>query len=185
MKQNIFPAIRLTFVCIVIFIVIYPTLIWAVAKVAPSKGEGETVTVNGKVVGYKLEGQSFTNDQYFNGRPSAAGYNAAGSSGSNKGPSNPEYLQQVKDRIDTFLVHNPTIKRTSIPSDLVTSSGSGLDPDISLQSALIQVDRIAKARNISKEKIESLIQKNIEESVFNKIKKINILKINIALDELK
>ncbi|KAF0241606.1 MAG: K+-transporting ATPase ATPase C chain [Chitinophagaceae bacterium] len=185
MKQNIFPAIRLTFVCIVIFIVIYPTLIWAVAKVAPSKGEGETVTVNGKVVGYKLEGQSFTNDQYFNGRPSAAGYNAAGSSGSNKGPSNPEYLQQVKDRIDTFLVHNPTIQRASIPSDLVTSSGSGLDPDISLQSALIQVDRIAKARNISKEKIESLIQKNIEESVFNKIKKINILKINIALDELK
>ncbi|MDP1841795.1 MAG: potassium-transporting ATPase subunit C, partial [Sediminibacterium sp.] len=147
MKQNIFPAIRLTFVCIVIFIVIYPTLIWAVAKVAPSKGEGETVTVNGKVVGYKLEGQSFTNDQYFNGRPSAAGYNAAGSSGSNKGPSNPEYLQQVKDRIDTFLVHNPTIQRASIPSDLVTSSGSGLDPDISLQSALIQVDRIAKARN--------------------------------------
>lgn len=184
MKQNIFPAIRLTFVCIVIFIVIYPTLILAVAKVAPSKGEGETVTVNGKVVGYKLEGQSFTNDQYFNGRPSAAGYNAAGSSGSNKGPSNPDYLQQVKDRIDTFLVHNPTIKRTSIPSDLVTSSGSGLDPDISLQSALIQVDRIAKARNLTKEKIIGLIQNNIEESTYNGIKKINVLSINIALDEL-
>jgi len=185
MKQNIFPAIRLTLVCIVVFMVIYPALIWAVAKAAPSKGEGETVTMNGKVVGYKLEGQSFTDDKYFNGRPSAAGYNAAGSSGSNKGPSNPDYLKQVQERIDSFLVHNPTIKKEEIPSDLVTSSGSGLDPDIFLKAAFVQVDRIAKARSIPKEKITALIQNSIEKSSLNGIEKINVLKINIALDQLK
>lgn len=185
MKQNIFPAIRLTLVCILLFMVIYPAIIWGIAKTVPAKGEGETVTVNGKVVGYKLEGQSFTNDKYFNGRPSAAGYNAAGSSGSNKGPTNPDYLKDVQNRIDTFLVHNPTVAKADIPSDLVTSSGSGLDPDISLQGAIVQVDRIAKVRNINKESILRLIQKNIKESGFNKIKKINVLTINIALDELK
>ncbi len=185
MKQNIFPAIRLTLVCIVVFMVIYPAIIWAVAKAAPSKGEGEAVTVNGKVVGYKLEGQSFTQDKYFNGRPSAAGYNAAGSSGSNKGPSNPDYLKDVQSRIDSFLVHNPTVKKEDIPSDLVTSSGSGLDPDISLKGATVQVDRIAKERNLPKEKIVALIQSNIEKSSMNGIEKINVLKINIELDKLK
>ncbi len=185
MKQNIFPAIRLTLVCIVVFMVIYPALIWAVAKVAPAKGEGETVTINGKVVGYKLEGQSFTQDKYFNGRPSAAGYNAAGSSGSNKGPSNPDYLKDVQSRIDSFLVHNPTVAKADIPSDLVTASGSGLDPDISLQAATVQVDRIAKTRSISKEKIIALIQSNIEKSSLNGIEKINLLKINVELDKLK
>ncbi len=185
MKQNILPAIRLTLVCIIVFMVIYPALIWALAKAAPAKGEGETVIVNGKVVGYKLEGQSFTADQYFNGRPSAAGYNAAGSSGSNKGPSNADYLKEVQTRIDSFLAHNPTVQKEDIPSDLVTASGSGLDPDISLKAALVQVDRIAKARSISKEAIMALIQHHVEKSVFNGIEKINVLKTNIELDKLK
>lgn len=185
MKQNIIPSIRLTLVCIIVLMIIYPALIWAIAKVVPSKGEGETITVNNKVVGYKLEGQSFTADKYFNGRPSAASYNAASSSGSNKGPSNPEYLQQVTDRVDTFLAHNPTIKKEDIPSDLVTASGSGLDPDISLQAAMVQVDRIAKTRNISKEKISSLVKTTTEQSFFNGIQKINVLKTNIELDKLK
>lgn len=179
------PAIRLTLVCIVVFMVTYPALIWAIAKAAPAKGEGETVTINGKTVGYKLEGQSFTQDKYFNGRPSAAGYNAAGSSGSNKGPSNPDYLQQVKERIDSFLVHNPTVKKHDIPSDLVTASGSGLDPDISLQGALVQVDRIARTRNISKDKITAVVNSNIEKSAFNGIEKLNVLQLNIDLDKLK
>lgn len=184
MKQNIFPAIRLTLVCIVVFIVAYPTLIWAIAKVAPAAGEGEKVLVNNKIVGYKLEGQSFTQDKYFWGRPSAVGYNAAGSGGSNKGPSNPDYLQVVQDRIDTFLVHNPGVTKEQIPSDLVTASGSGLDPDISLQGALVQIDRVAKERKIPSEKIKSLVESNIESSI-NGIEKINVLKLNIALDELK
>lgn len=184
MKQHIFPAIRLTLVCIVVFIIIYPLLIWVIAQTVPAKGKGVTVTINGKVVGYELEGQSFTEDKYFWSRPSACNYNAAGSAGSNKGPSNPDYLKEVQNRIDTFLVHNPTIKKEQIPSDLITTSGSGLDPDISLQAAVIQVDRIAKERNISKEKIQSLIQDNIENSI-NGIEKINVLKLNILLDHLK
>ncbi len=184
MKQNIFPAIRLTIVCIVLFIGLYPLLIYGIAQAAPAKGKGETVTVNSKVVGYQLEGQNFTVDSYFWSRPSAAGYNAAGSAGSNKGPSNPSYLADVQSRIDTFLVHNPGITKAQIPSDMVTASGSGLDPDISLQGATIQADRIARVRNQPKEKIETLIKTHIEKSI-NGIEKINVLKINIALDQLK
>ena len=107
-----------------------------IAQAAPAKGKGETVTVNGKVVGYKLIGQKFTDDKYFWSRPSAVDYNAAGSGGSNKGPTNPDYLKTVQDRIDSFLVHNPGIKKEEIPSELVTASGSGQDPDISVQGSL-------------------------------------------------
>jgi K+-transporting ATPase ATPase C chain len=185
MKQNIFPAIRLTVVCMVVFCGLYSLLVLGIAQAAPNKGEGETVVINNKTVGYKLEGQLFTDDKYFNGRPSAAGYNAAGSSGSNKGPSNPDYLKTVSDRIDSFLAHNPTIQKESIPSDLVTASGSGLDPDISLQAARVQTDRIAKTRNLAKDKIDALIQANIERSSYNGIEKVNVLKLNIELDKIK
>lgn len=185
MRQNIFIAIRLTLVCIIVFCGLYSLVVLGIAQAAPNKGQGQTVSVDGKTVGYTLEGQSFTGDKYFNGRPSAAGYNAAGSSGSNKGPSNPEYLQTVSDRIDSFMVHNPTVQKNEIPSDLVTASGSGLDPDISLQGAMVQVDRIAKLRNFPKENIITLIRKNTERSTMNGIDKINVLKINIELDKLK
>jgi len=184
MKQHLLPAIKLTLVCLVFFCGVYTLLILGIAQAAPNKGEGQTLSVNQKVVGYALEGQSFTADKYFNGRPSAAGYNAAASSGSNKGPSNPENLKAVGDRIDTFLVHNPGITKEQIPSDLVTASGSGLDPDISLQGAMVQAARIAQARHVAKEKIISLIQSNTEKSVLNGIEKINVLKINIQLDHL-
>ena len=184
MKQNFFPALRLTAVCIILFMVIYPATIWIIAKAAPAGGEGETVTANGQVVGYKLEGQSFTKDGYFWGRPSAAGYNAAGSSGSNKGPSDPAYLKDVQNRIDTFLAHDPGIRKEDIPSDLVTASGSGLDPDISLQAAEIQVKRIAATRNIPSEKLQELIHSHTEAGISG-IKKINVLQINVALDRLK
>ena len=185
MKQHLLPAIKLSFVCLVFFCGVYSLLILGIAQAAPNKGEGQTLSVNNKVVGYALEGQLFTRDKYFNGRPSAAGYNAAGSSGSNKGPSNPDYLKTVSDRIDSFLVHNPAIQKKDIPSDLVTASGSGLDPDISLQGALVQADRIAAQRNIPKGKIITLIQNNTERSAMNGIDKINVLKINIELDKLK
>eukprot|EP01137_Pigoraptor_chileana_P007492 Opistho-2@53186 len=95
MKQHIIPALRLTLVCIVLFIGLYPLLIFAIAQAAPAKGQGETVAVDGKTVGYQLEGQNFTADHYFWSRPSAVGYNAAGSAGSNKGPSNPAYLAEA------------------------------------------------------------------------------------------
>ncbi len=187
MKQHILPALRLTLICVIVFIGLYTLLIWVVAQAAPNKGEGETVSVNNKVVGYKLEGQSFTADNYFNDRPSAAGYNAAGSSGSNKGPSNPDYLKTVQDRVDTFLVHNPGIKKQDIPSELVTASGSGLDPDLSPQGAYVQVARISKGRKISEIKIKELVTNQIQKPLLGLFgtEKINILQLNIELDKLK
>lgn len=184
MKQNILPAVKLTLICLVIFSAFYSLLILGIAQAAPGKGLGKTVVLKNKVIGYVLEGQSFTVDKYFNGRPSAAGYNAAASSGSNKGPSNPDYLKTVNDRIDSFLIHNPTVQKKDIPADLVTASASGLDPDISLQGAMVQADRIARERNISRDKVLALIKANTDRSAMNGIEKVNVLKINIALDKL-
>jgi len=187
MKQHILPAIKLTFVSIVVFVGIYTFLIWTIAQAGPNKGKGETVSENNKLIGYKLIGQNFTADKYFNSRPSAVGYNAAGSGGSNKGPSNPEYLKLVQDRIDTFLVHNPAVKKEDIPAELVTASGSGLDPDLSVKGALVQVARIGKARNIADNKITALVKQQIQGPLLGLFgtSKINILQLNIALDKLK
>ena len=187
MKQHILPALRLTLVCAVFFCGVYTMIIYGIAQAAPAKGKGEPVIVNNKVVGYKLIGQSFTQDKYFWSRPSAAGYNAAGSAGSNKGPSNPDYLQQVNDRIDSFLVHNPGVNKADIPSDLVTASGSGEDPDISAEGAYIQVKRIAKVRGIDEAKINALVQQNVQQPLLGSLgtKKVNVLALNIALDALK
>ena len=187
MKQHILPALKLTLACIVVFVVVYTLLIWGIAQAAPNKGRGETVSVNNKVVGYKLEGQNFTDDKYFNSRPSACGYNAAGSGASNKGPSNPDYLKQVQGRIDTFLVHNPSVKKEDIPSELVTASGSGLDPDLSPEAAYIQVKRIAAVRGIPETAIKKLIDEHIEQPLLGLFgtSKINVLQLNIDLDKLK
>jgi len=187
MKQHFFPALRLTLVCIIVFMGLYTLLIWVIAQAAPNSGKGETVSINNKVVGYKLEGQSFTDDKYFDSRPSACGYNAAGSGASNKGPSNPAYLKDIQNRIDTFLVHNPSVKKEDIPSELVTASGSGLDPDLSPQGAYVQVAKIAKTRNISEEKIKELVAQQINKPLLGLLgpEKVNVLKLNIALDKLK
>jgi K+-transporting ATPase ATPase C chain len=187
MKQHILPALRLTLTCIFIFCGAYTFLIWAFAQAIPSKGNSEIITVNNKVIGYALEGQNFSQKKYFCGRPSAANYNAAAGSGSNKGPSNPDYLKSVQNNIDSFLLRNPSIKKEEIPSDLVTASGSGLDPDISPEGALIQVKRIASVRNISEEKIKQLVENNIQHPLFGLFgtSKVNVLKLNVALDNLK
>jgi K+-transporting ATPase ATPase C chain len=187
MKQHILPAIRLTVICLIFFVGIYSLLILGIAQAAPNHGEGEVVTVKDKVVGYKLEGQSFTNDKYFNGRPSAVGYNAAGSGGSNKGPSNPDYLKDVQNKIDTFLVHNLAIDKEDIPADLITASGSGLDPDISAKSALVQIPRIAKCRNISEDKLNDLVLHNIQAPLLGMLgtERVNVLQLNTELDNLK
>ena len=182
MKQHIIAALRLTIVCIVFFCGIYTLLIWGIAQAAPAKGEGETLMAKGKVVGYALEGQNFTKNEYFWSRPSAVGYNAAGSAGSNKGPSNPDYLKDVQSKIDTFLVYNPGVKKEDIPSELVTYSGGGLDPDLSPAGARIQIARIAKARQIPEEKIGALVDQYTEKGLFGPAK-VNVLKLNIALDE--
>ena len=187
MKKYILISLKLTLVMIVLLAVLFPILIAVVGKAGPNGGKGEVVTVNGKVVGYANIGQAFTHDKYFNGRPSAVNYNAAGSGGSNKGPSNPDYLQQVKDRIDSFLVHNPGIKKEDIPAELVTASGSGLDPDISPAAANIQVKRIAAIRNISEASLYELVKQHTVQPLMGILgpSKVNVLKLNVALDALK
>src|SRR6185437_7055457 len=139
MKKYILPGLKLSAVFIVLCSVIYPLLIAAVGKLTPGGGKGETVSMNGRVVGYANIGQKFTDDKYFWSRPSAVGYNAAGSGGSNKGPSNPDYLKDVQAHVDSFLAHSPGVKKADIPAELVTYSASGLDPDLSPAGARIQV----------------------------------------------
>lgn len=185
MKKNLLISLKLTIVMVIVCSVLYPLLIAAIGKATPGGGKGETISLNGRVVGYEKVGQKFTDDKYFQGRPSAVDYNAAGSAGSNKGPSNPDYLQIVKDRIDTFLVHNPGVTKEQVPAELVTASGSGLDPHISPASAYIQVKRIAAIRGLSEEKVKELVDQNVKRSWIGPAEIINVLKLNVALDQLK
>lgn len=187
MKKYIIQSLRLTAVLLVLLCVLYPLFVAFIGGFSKGAGGGEKIMKNGKVVGYAAIGQSFTKPEYFWGRPSAVDYNAAGSGGSNKGPSNPEYLQQVADRIDTLLKYNPTIDKADIPADMVTASGSGLDPNISVQGANIQTTRIATYRQLDEKTVEDLVRKNTEGPLLNLFgpSKINVLKLNVALDELK
>ncbi|MES2419134.1 MAG: potassium-transporting ATPase subunit KdpC [Bacteroidota bacterium] len=187
MNKYIIQSLRLTLVLIVILSVIYPIGIALAGKWSKGGGSGEKITRNGKVVGYALLGQSFTRPEYFWSRPSAVGYNAAGSGGSNKGPANASYLIEVAGRIDTLLKYNPGLKRAAIPADMVTASGSGLDPDISQQGAISQVKRIATYRKIEAQKIMVLIREHTEKPLFGFFgpTKVNVLKLNLALDKFK
>lgn len=187
MKKYIWPSVKLTLFMVLVLAVLYPALIAAISKAAPGRGKGRTVSVNGKVVGYENVGQRFTEDKYFNGRPSAVNYNAAGSGGSNKAASNPDYQKTVRERIDTFLVHNPGVKKEDIPAELITASGSGLDPDISPVAALIQVKRIAAVRHLSETKLMTLVSDHTERPLMGIAgpSKVNVLKLNIALDTLR
>ena len=180
--KNIFSILKFTLFMVVLLAVIYPMAIFGIAQLAPNNGKGETVTVNGKVVGYKKIGQKFDKSNYFWERPSAVDYNAAGSGGSNKGPGNPDYLALVQKRIDTFLIVHPYLKKSEIPSDMVTASGSGLDPNISPQGALIQVKRVAKERNLSEEKVKALVQSKINTPAVICTARVNVLDLNVALD---
>ena len=186
MKQNILPAIRLTAVSVLIFSGFYTLMIFGIAQFSPNHGKGEVITENNHKY-YENIGQKFDQDQYFWSRPSAVDYNAAGAAGSNKGPSNPDYLKTVEERINHFLKHSPEVKKSEIPSDLVTASGSGLDPNISVKAASIQIKRIAKIRKISESKIQQIIAENTEKPLFGLFgtEKINVLKLNLALQQLK
>jgi potassium-transporting ATPase KdpC subunit len=186
MKTQLIIAIKLTFVTTILFGVLYPLLITGIAKVlAPNEGRGEQITVNGKAVGFELIGQKFDDNRYFSSRPSAIDYNAASTGGSNKGPTNPAYLALVQARIDTFLVHNPGVKKEQIPVDLVTASGGGLDPHISPAAAKIQIARIANVRHIGQTKLNSLVDEHIEKPTFGLgTERVHVLRLNIALDQL-
>ena len=185
MKKELLPSIVLTILCILLFSVVYPAAVWVVAQMANNKGDGFTVNSNGKQY-YSNIAQRFTDDKYFWSRPSAVGYNAAGSGGSNKGPANPEYLVTIQQRIDTFLAHDPAISKAQIPSELVTASGSGLDPHISVAGAMVQALRVSKARNIAGAQIIALIEKHTERPLLGIFgpEKVNVLQLNIDLDKV-
>ena len=186
--KNFIKSLRLTLVFCIFFSVFYVLVLWLFAQLAsPNKGNAEIAFVNGKVVGAANVGQMFTKDIYFWGRPSMAGngYDATSSAGSNKGPANDEYLNEIKVRIDTFLIHHPYLSRKDIPAEMVTASASGLDPDITPQCAYIQIKRVAKARKMYDNKITEIVNKSIEKPFLGlfSTEKINVLKLNIALDE--
>ena len=185
MKNYIISALKLTFV-MTLLVGIYLIIVYAGSKVLPTQGNAEIITHNGQKF-YANIGQEFKSPQYFHGRPSAINYNAGGSGGSNKGPSNAEYLEIVQKRIDTLKMQNPEMNATKVPVELATASGSGLDPDISDEGALYQVKRIAKERNLPESKIESLVTTNTEKPLMGLFgpSKVNVLKLNIALDQLK
>ena len=186
MKKHLLQSLRLTCWLAVFFCGAYTAVLWGIARFAPDQGRGEKASAGDKTF-FANVGQRFTDDGYFWSRPSAVDYNAAGSAGSNKGPSNPDYLAVVEARIDTFLAHNPGVERSRIPSDLVTASGSGLDPHISVQGALVQVPRISARRDIAEENLQALVRLHTERPLLGLFgtERINVLRLNLELDELK
>lgn len=185
LKQSIIVSLVLFLLCGIV----YPYLMTGIANVFfKEKAQGSLVYVDNKPVGSSLIGQQFTEDKYLHGRPSAYGYNTydekpaedvlPASGGTNYGNSNPAYVENVQNNLKQVMEENPNVKAEDIPSDLVTASGSGLDPHITVKGAMVQVDRIAKARNIDKEMVIKVIDENSYKDT------VNVLKTNIALDNL-
>ena len=184
--KNFLRSVRITIAFCIILAVLYVGILWIVGQFAsPGKGNAETVTLNGQVVGAANVGQKFTKDIYFWGRPSAADYTADASAGSNKGPTNEEYLAEVEARVDSFLVKHPYLERKDVPAEMVTASGSGLDPHISPESAYVQVERVAAARNMSADSVRAIVDSQIEKPLLGLFGPavVNVLKLNVALEE--
>jgi len=183
MKQNIFPALKLTLICLVFFSGLYTLTLLGIAQVSPNGGNAETVDHAGRTQ-YTNLAQSFTEDRYFWSRPSAVGYNAAGSGGSNKGPTNADYLAVLQARIDTFMVHNPSVQKADIPAELVTASGSGLDPHLSVKAANVQAARVATNRGLPQDAVDQLIIEHTDGPLLGLFgpATVNVLELNMALD---
>lgn len=169
----------------------YPLAITAVAQTLfPRQANGSLVAGGEKIVGSALIGQRFVDSRYFHGRPSAAGpdgYDAAGSAGSNLGPTNPELLATVQKRAAEVVTANGPAAARPIPSDLVTASGSGLDPDISPAAAFLQVERVARARGLASGEVHSLVRRHVRDrqlGIFGE-PRVNVLELNLALDGYK
>ena len=187
MKAQIRPALTLLALLTIITGVIYPLTVTGLAQILfPHQANGSLIVMDGKTYGSELIGQQFDDPKYFWGRPSAAGYNATASSGSNLGPMNPSLEEVVQARIDALHAADPN-NPLPIPVDLVTASASGLDPHISVASALYQVSRIATARGLSEAEVTSLIEKYTEGRQFGIFgePRVNVLSLNLALDGIQ
>jgi potassium-transporting ATPase KdpC subunit len=185
MKQNLIVAVRFTLVTTVVFGLVYPLVVTGVSQwVFPKQANGSLILKNGEVVGSQLIGQSFSGDKYLHSRPSAAGngYDATASAGSNLGPTNQTLIARVEQDVAKWKQENPG---AAIPSDLVTASGSGLDPDISPASAEFQVARVARARGISVNEVRRIVARHTQGrqyGVFGEAR-VNVLELNLDLDE--
>jgi len=199
MLKEIRPAFVLVVLLTLITGLAYPLAMTGIAGVIfPYQAQGSLVEKDGKVIGSVLIGQVFADDKYFHGRPSAtntpdpkdstktidAPYNAINSMGSNLGPTSKALADRLKGDVDTLKKENPS---SAVPVDLVTTSGSGLDPDISPAAALFQVPRVAKARNLAEAKVRALVETHIDGRTFGLIgePRVNVLNLNLALDALK
>ena len=184
--EAILKDIKLNFATLILFGLLFPLLIWAIGLIFPQQANGLPIYKKGELIGFENIGQKFYSNKYFWGRPSAVDYNAASTGGSNKGPTNPDYLADLEKRIEEFLAKNPEVKRSEIPSDLVTASGGGLDPHISPQAAIIQIPRIANERNIDRKTLQKLVEDNIESPFLGMFgpERVNVLKLNLALESL-
>ena len=190
MKNIIRPVVVLFAALTVVTGLVYPVVVTAVAHAAfPHEANGSLIEKDGKAVGSELLGQQFDAPSYFWGRLSATSpnpYNPQASGGSNLGPTNPALADEVKGRISALHDADPT-NTAPIPVDLVTSSGSGLDPEISPAAAAYQIDRVAKARKLSPNDVDALVQRATSGRQFGILgeARVNVLKLNLALDELK
>lgn len=190
MWKQVISALRLLIVLTIITGVMYPLTMTGLAQtIFTSQANGSLLYINNKPVGSLLLGQKFTDIKYFHGRPSSAGidgYDAAGSSGSNLGPTSKKLIDTVQDNLNKVGAENQLDKTTLIPSDLVMASASGLDPDISPSAAYVQTSRVAKARGLSEAKVRELVANLVKPRQLDFLgeRRVNVLVLNMALDRL-